>query len=95
MNRRASVLLLGLVGFGAAGVALAQGEILDMVANKVIGKYQSASCEQSWAQKGAPKTPQEQKAVQFLRNDAQARTAFLNKVAGPIANKLFECGMIP
>jgi len=33
--------------------------------------------------------------VQFLKNDPQARTAFLNKVAAPIANKLFECGMIP
>jgi hypothetical protein len=23
------------------------------------------------------------------------RTAFINRVAAPIANKLFECGMIP
>ena len=78
----------------AAGVA-AQGRILDMVANKVIGKYQSASCEQLWQQKGQPKSPEEQKAVQFLKNDPQARTAFIDKVAAPIANKMFECGMIP
>ena len=31
----------------------------------------------------------------LLRNDPQMRTAFLNQVAAPIANKLFECGMIP
>jgi hypothetical protein len=37
----------------------------------------------------------EQKALQMLRNDPQMRTAFINKVAAPIANKLFECGMIP
>ena len=79
----------------AAGLAVGQGRILDMVANKVITKYQSATCEQLWQQKGQPKSPEEQKAVQFLRNDAQARTAFLNQVAGPIANKMFECGMIP
>jgi hypothetical protein len=33
--------------------------------------------------------------VQLLRGDPQARTAFLDKVAGPIVNKMFECGMIP
>jgi len=83
------------VGLGAAGVAIGQGPILDMVANKVITKYQNSSCEQLWQQKGAPKPPEEERAVNFLRNDPQARTAFLNKVAGPIANKMFECGMIP
>ena len=25
----------------------------------------------------------------------EMRTAFLDRVAGPIANKMFECGMIP
>jgi hypothetical protein len=78
----------------AGGVA-AQGMILDMVANKVITKYQNASCEQLWQQKGQPKSPEEQKAVQFLHNDPQARQAFFNKVSAPIVNKLFECGMIP
>ena len=33
-----------------AGVCLAQFPVLDMVANKVIEKYQNASCEQLWAQ---------------------------------------------
>jgi len=33
--------------------------------------------------------------VAFLRNDPAACTAFLDKVAGPISSKLFECGMIP
>jgi len=78
----------------AGGVA-AQGMIMDAVADKVIQKYQSATCEQLWQQRSAPKPPEEQKVVQFLRNDPQARAAFLNKVAAPIANKMFECGMIP
>ena len=78
----------------AAGVA-AQGRILDMVAQKVIGKYQSASCEQLWQQKGEPKSEEEQRVIQFMRNDPQARTAFINQVAAPIVNKMFECGMIP
>ena len=78
-----------------AGAVAAQGMILDLVANKVIQKYQTSTCEQLWAAKQQPKTPEEQKAVNFLRNDPQAREAFLNKIAGPVSNKMFECGMIP
>ncbi|HTR56651.1 MAG TPA: hypothetical protein VMM27_00595 [Casimicrobiaceae bacterium] len=94
MNKRVCIAVV-VVTLCAAGLAGGQGMILDMVANKVIQKYQSASCQQLWQQKGQPKSPEEQRAVQFLRNDPQARTAFLDKVAGPIANKMFECGMIP
>jgi hypothetical protein len=66
-----------------------------MAANKVVQKYQQASCEQLWEQKLKPKTAQEQEMIQFLRNDAQMRTEFINRIAGPVANKMFECGMIP
>ncbi|MFO1313183.1 MAG: hypothetical protein U1F41_14090 [Burkholderiales bacterium] len=79
----------------AAGYAYAQYPILDLVANKVVQKYQSASCEQLWQQKGAPKSEEEQRVIGLLKNDPSMRTAFLNKVAAPIANKMFECGMIP
>ena len=93
IKRIGSVLVIG--ALLVAGIAFGQGRILDMVADKVIAKYQNSSCEQLWQAKGQPKPPEEQKAVQFLKNDPQARAAFLNKVAGPIANKMFECGMIP
>jgi len=82
------VLLLG-------GVAGAQFPILDMIADKVIQKYQSSTCEQLWQQKGQPKPPMEQEAIQRLRSEPQMRLAFINRVAAPIANKMFECGMIP
>jgi hypothetical protein len=94
MNRRVA-LLVAVSALCAADIAAAQGMILDRVADKVIKKYQTANCQQLWQQKGQPKSPEEQKAVQFLRNDPQARTAFINKVAGPIVNKMFECGMVP
>jgi len=77
------------------GVAHAQFPILDMVAGKVIQKYQVATCEQLWEQRGKPKTQQEQEMIQMLRNDGQMRTAFIDKIAAPVANKMFECGMIP
>jgi hypothetical protein len=88
-------LLVVVCALSATSIVVGQGRIMDMVANKVITKYQTASCEQLWQQKGQPKSPEEEKAVNFLRNDAQARTAFINMVAAPIANKMFECGMIP
>jgi hypothetical protein len=74
-----------------------QTPILDQVANKVVQKYQNSSCQQLWAERAqkAPPSPQEQKVIQFLKSDPQMRAKFLNKVAAPIANKMFECGMIP
>jgi hypothetical protein len=73
--------------------------VLDQIAAKVVQKYQQATCEQLWqerAQKGkAPKPQMEQQALDMLKSDPQMRSAFINKVAAPIANKMFECGMIP
>ena len=37
----------------------------------------------------------EARAIDLLRQDPQMRQEFLNRVAGPIANRMFECGMIP
>ena len=47
------------------------------------------------AAEGRAQIAEEEKAVSILKSDPQARTAFLNKIAGPIVNKMFECGMIP
>jgi hypothetical protein len=88
-------LLVAVCALGAVSVAGGQELILNMVANKVIGKYQAATCEQLWQQKGEPKSQEEQRAINFLRNDPQARTEFINKIAGPVVNKMFECGMVP
>jgi len=94
--QRPSLKLLVAAGVAAfAGHAAADYPLMNMVADKVIQKYQSASCEQLWAQKQQPKSEQEQRLMSLLKSDPQLRTAFMNKVAGPIANKMFDCGMIP
>jgi hypothetical protein len=73
--------------------------IMEKVAERVNQKYQTSSCEQLAAQKSHPPAGEraeiEHRVIELLRNDPQMRTAFLNRVAAPIANKLFECGMIP
>ena len=82
-----------------AGVASAQGLLFDLVTNKVIDKYQNATCEQLWQeraqQQGKPKPEREQELIQILQGDPDLRAKFINKVAAPIANKMFQCGMIP
>jgi hypothetical protein len=83
------------VALGVAGFALADFPLMNTVADKVIQKYQTSTCEQLWAQKQQPKSEQEQRVLGLLKSDPQLRAAFLNKVAGPISNKMFECGMIP
>jgi arylsulfatase A-like enzyme len=69
-------------------------QYFELMSNRGIYQYQSATCPQLRAQKGQPKSMKEQEAIRFLHNDAQARVAFLDKIARPVANKLFECGMI-
>jgi hypothetical protein len=78
-----------------AGIAYAQYPVMNIVADKVIQKYQTASCEQLWQQKSQPKSAEEQRVIGLLKGDPQMRQAFFNKVSGPIVNKMFECGMIP
>jgi len=88
-----------LLTVGIASAQQPQYPIMEKVVQKVIGKYQNSSCQQLAQEKSQPPTGQkaemEQRAIEILRNDPQMRTAFINQVAAPIANKLFECGMIP
>jgi hypothetical protein len=74
-----------------------QYPIMDKIADKVIQRYQTSTCEQLWQKKSqkAPPSAEEQRAIRILKSDPQMRQAFINKIAAPIANKMFECGMIP
>jgi len=92
-----SLLALGSYSRRVRAQAPPQYPILDAVANKVVKKYQASSCEQLWIKKSqnAPPKPEEQQAIQLLHNDPQMRAAFINRVAAPITNKMFDCGMIP
>ena len=96
MSRSFLFTLAGALLYVSVGSAQ-QYPVLDAVANKVIAKYQGSTCEQLW-QKKAAKTPpsaEEQKVIALLKSDPQMQQAFINKVAAPIANKMFECGLIP
>jgi hypothetical protein len=98
----ASLALLSLLALGAYSKktqdkAPQRYPIVDAVAEKIVQKYQASTCEQLWEKRSqkAPPKPEEQRAIQLLHNDPQMRAEFINKVAAPVANKMFECGMIP
>ncbi len=102
---RTSALFALLVLTASAPSALPQQSqypILDKLAHKVIEKYQTTSCADLKAKKEAPKPAEsgdqakmKEKVVMMLRSDPKMRAHFLDMVAGPIANKMFECGMLP
>ena len=94
------IIILMVAALAAAGVAFAQQfPVMDKVADKVIQKYQTSSCQQLWQEKaagqGQPKPEMEQRVVDMLKSDPQMRQAFFAKISAPIVNKMFECGMIP
>jgi hypothetical protein len=94
------LLVLGLfVCVAKAQAPPSQYPILDAIAQKLIDKYTNSSCAQLVAAKNekptGEKAAMEQRAIAMMKADPQMRAAFINKVAAPIANKMFECGMIP
>lgn len=96
MSNRLYLLAAALPMLLFAGVARAQQyPIMDQIADRVVQKYQQASCEQLWQKRNQPQSPREREAVEALRNNPQMRAAFIDRVAAPIANKMFECGLLP
>jgi hypothetical protein len=98
--RTRAFLVAGLSVLSLAGSALAQPyPLVDQAADKLVQKYQMATCQQLWqeraAAQGRPRSAAEQRAIQLLHEDAGARAEFIGRIAAPIANKMFECGMIP
>jgi hypothetical protein len=92
-------LLMLIAAFPSGSAQQGEYPVMDKIAQKVIDKCQNSSCEDLKAQKEQPPDPQQaamkQKVLGLLKNDPKMREQFLNKVAAPIANKMFECGMIP
>jgi hypothetical protein len=92
-------LLMLIAAFPSGSAQQSEYPVMDKIAQKVIDKYQNSSCEDLKAQKEQPPDPQQaamkQKVLGLLKNDPKMREQFLNKVAAPIANKMFECGIIP
>ncbi|MDF0552471.1 hypothetical protein [Kamptonema sp. UHCC 0994] len=109
--KKSHLLFLGTLTSMAIVVSSCQNtskeSLLDIAANFAIEKYQKASCEevaqmqpQSQSTTGSQtdagkKADLQAKAIEMLQKDPEMREKFINRVAGPIANKMFECNLIP
>ena len=95
----APLLLIVLSGTQATSGAQApsQHPLIDMLAQKIVQKYQNTPCAELRMKKAEkePPSPQEQKIIAYLKSDPQSRRIFIDKIAAPIANRMFDCGMIP
>jgi hypothetical protein len=78
-----------------AGATAAQGVLVDAAADKVIKKFEAATCDELKAQRNEPPSEKEKIALDLLRDDPKARVAFIDKIAAPVLNKMFECSIIP
>ncbi|GET44467.1 hypothetical protein [Microseira wollei] len=99
--------LISLAIFVSSCANFTSKEALDIAANLVINKYQNASCEEvaqmqpqsksatSSQADGGKEADQKAKAIEMLQKNPEMRQQFINRVAGPIANKMFECNLIP
>lgn len=94
MIARSMTLIAVLVLF-AGSVCAQDYPILNMVADRVNEKYRNATCEQVWQDKEKPKGEMEKNLIQMLRENPQMRQVFIDKVAATVANKMFECGLVP
>lgn len=73
-----------------SGQALSRGSSLRRDAVHLCSDFRVTSALRSRSTRWKSK-----RTVEFLRNDSQARKAFIEKIAAPVLNKMFECGMIP
>ena len=92
----AVMLVVGLAVIATAQAQASQYPMMDTITEAVIKKYQDSSCSALAAkQAGAPPTTAQEAIISQLKRDPKMRAEFINRVAGPIANRLFDCGIIP
>ena len=96
MTNKSHWFLLSLtILIGTATPAQAQSPVVNLVAKKVMERYQTSTCDQLWAARSERRGSQEQRVLDMLNDDPQMRQTFIDKIAAPVMNKLFACGMIP
>ena len=72
-------------------------KIVDSVANSMVSSIQSDSCADFAAMLKKRKSggSSSSKAGGMMKNDPAARQRFVNKVSGPLVNKMIDCDLLP
>jgi hypothetical protein len=106
---RSKRFVIAVVGFVALTAWMAQpglaqlrnqlkNQIVDMVASKMVTQIQTDSCPEFAAMLKNAKSSSgsdSSKAGGIMKNDPAARQRFINKVAGPLLNKMIDCDLLP
>ena len=93
MNKRVSI-AVAVASLCVAGFAGGQEMILNMVAQKVVSRYQTASCEQLWQRRASPS--RRRRSGPSISCATTRRRAPSSSTRSPDGvNKMFECGMVP
>jgi hypothetical protein len=68
--------------------------IVDAVANQMVASIQNDSCAEFAAMLKSRKSGSSA-AGGMMKKDPAARARFVNKVAGPLVNKMIDCDLLP
>jgi hypothetical protein len=86
------------VAMTAPGSAQMRGtmktRIVDAVANQMVATIQSDSCADFAAMLKGRRSGSSS-AGGMMKKDPAARARFVNKVAGPLLNKMIDCDLLP
>ena len=75
-----------------------KAKIMNQAATDLVNKIQTESCSEFAASLKKAKSNSSSgssKAGSTLKSDPAARAQFVNKVAGPLVNKMIDCDMMP
>jgi hypothetical protein len=70
-------------------------KIVNDIANEMVTTIQSESCADFEAMLKRRKGGSSSKRSGMLKQDPAARARFVNKVAGPLVNKMIDCDLLP
>ncbi|MCP5159175.1 MAG: hypothetical protein H6975_07095 [Gammaproteobacteria bacterium] len=82
-----------------------QEQLAEMAADAVLRMLNTTSCEdfsgmmqkmkQRRAQQNDKEPPFKERFRQATKRHPEVRRTFINKIAGPLANKMLDCGLVP
>lgn len=74
-----------------------KNKVVDDVANQMVSTIQTDSCPEfaSMLKQQKSGSSNSGKASGMMKKDPAARQRFVNKVAGPLLNKMIDCDLIP
>ena len=70
-------------------------KMVDGVADNMVSTIQSDSCPQFAAMLQGQKSGGDSDKSSKMKNDPATRQRFVDKVAGPLLNKMIDCDMVP